>query len=123
MATDGAPAASTSDRIVAAALAQFEDFGLRRTTVDDIARGAGPARVTGHRHFPSKEAIVRAVLVEEVERFFTALDERIAPHMHTEDRLVEGFAFALGFVRGHALLNRLLQTELEAILPYLTAQS
>lgn len=114
--------ADTRARIMAAGLRQCEEVGLRRTTMEDIARRAGLARVTLYRHFPSKDALVRAVVLAEAERFFGALDEAIEPCEGTEEKLVEGFAFALAFVRDHALLQRLLRTEPEALLPYLVGE-
>lgn len=113
----------TRARILDAARRQCEDSGLRRTTMDDIARRAGLARVTLYRHFQSKEAIVQAVVLGEVERFFAALDAAIAPHRRAGERLVEGFAFALRFLSAHPLLQRLLRTEPESVLPYLTGAS
>lgn len=113
----------TRGRIMLAALRQCEEVGLRRTTMEDIARRAGLARVTLYRHFASKEALVQAVVLAEADRFFAALDEAIAPYPALEDRLVEGFAFALEFVRRHALLRRLLDTEPESLIPHLVGDS
>jgi AcrR family transcriptional regulator len=108
---------------MAAAVQQCEDFGLRRTTMDDVGRRAGLARATLYRHFPSKDALVQAVILSEAERFFATLDSAIAAYRTTDERLVEGFAFALDYVHRHALLNKLLRTEPEALLPYLFGDS
>lgn len=115
-----APAADdTRGRIMLAGLRQCEEVGLRRTTMEDIARRAGLARVTLYRHFDGKEALVRAIVLAEVERFFDTLDAAIVDCRRSDERLVEGFAFALEFIRGHALFQRLMRTEPEALLPYL----
>jgi AcrR family transcriptional regulator len=104
---------------MAAAVRQCEEFGLRRTTMDDVARRAGLSRATLYRHFENKDALVQAVILAEAERFFDRLDVALAGLDRTEERLVEGFAFALHYVRRHALLYKLLRTEPEALLPYL----
>jgi AcrR family transcriptional regulator len=109
---------ATRERILAAAVGQCEEVGLRRTTMEDIARRAGLARATLYRHFESKDALVRAVILAEAQRFFAALDVVIADVGRAE-RLVEGFAFALEYAREHALLNKLLRTEPETLLPHL----
>jgi AcrR family transcriptional regulator len=106
-----------------AAVRQCEEFGLRRTTMDDVARRAGLARATLYRYFQSKDALVQSVIMAEAERFFAALDTAVAECRRADERLVEGFAFALHFVRGHALLQKLLRTEPEAVLPYLLGDS
>jgi AcrR family transcriptional regulator len=112
----------TTERILAGALAQFEDFGLRRSTMEDVARRLGISRVTIYRRFASKDALVEAVIMRECVRFFEALDRAVTEYASTYERLVEGFVFTLDYLRGHTLVNRLLQTEPEALLPHLTLQ-
>jgi AcrR family transcriptional regulator len=58
----GAEIDDTAERILAGALAQFEDFGVRRTTMEDVARRVGMSRVTIYRRFSNKDALVEAVL-------------------------------------------------------------
>lgn len=106
--------------ILDAALDRLETFGLRRLTMDDIARRAGVSRVTVYRRFGSKDGLVQAVVLREVERFFAGLEAAIERHDDIGDRLAEGFAFTLEFLREHSLLTRLLRTEPEAVLPYAT---
>jgi AcrR family transcriptional regulator len=113
----------TRARIRLAAVAQCEEFGLRRTTMDDVARRAGLARATLYRHFQSKDALVYSVILAEAERFFAALDTAVADFARSDERVVEGFAFALQYVRRHALLAKLLRTEPETLLPYLFGDS
>lgn len=108
------------DQVLEAALRQFEDFGMRRTTMEDVARRVGASRMTIYRRFPSKDALVEAVIAREFERFLEALDAAVAGFPGTDERLVEGFSFTLDYVRGHVLLGRLLATEPESILPHLT---
>jgi AcrR family transcriptional regulator len=118
-----APETLTRERILAAAVAQCEEVGLRRTTMEDVARRAGLARATLYRHFQSKDALVQAVILAEADRFFVALDGAIADCPSSEERLVEGFAFGLQYVRRHALLGKLLRAEPETLLPYLVGGS
>jgi AcrR family transcriptional regulator len=120
-ALDGAPPGDpTTDRITAAALGQFEDFGIRRSTIEDVARRAGVARVTVYRRFESKEALVEAVVLGEAQRFFAELEAAVARFGSVEDRIVEAFAHTLAAAREQRLLNRLLATEPEMLLPHLT---
>jgi AcrR family transcriptional regulator len=114
---------STAQRILEGALALLEDFGLRRMTVEDVARRVRMSRVTIYRRFASKDALVRAVLLRELRRFFAAIDESVSGIETTEDRLVEGFAFALQFLHEHTLLNRFLRTEPDLLLPHLTVDA
>jgi AcrR family transcriptional regulator len=109
----------TRARIMLAATEHCQEVGLSRVTMEDVARRAGLGRATLYRHFPSKDALVRAVILAETDAFFAALDAAIAECATDEDRLAEGFAFALHYIRAHALLNKLLRSEPETLLPYL----
>lgn len=113
----------TRGRILRAATERCEELGLRRVTMDDVARRAGLGRATVYRHFETKDALVQAVILAEAEQFFAALDARLAGYRRADERLAEGFAFALRHVRRHALLAKLLRTEPEALLPYLIGDS
>jgi AcrR family transcriptional regulator len=108
------------ESIVDAALAEFLTYGLRRTTVDVVARRAGVSRATLYRRFKDKDALVQAVLVRECRRFFGSIAAAVAEMSTVEERLVEGFAVGVRYARADRLLNRLLASDPEALLPYLT---
>jgi AcrR family transcriptional regulator len=109
-----------TDRILDAAMAQFLDFGLRRTTVEDVAVRAGVSRVTVHRRFGRKDDLVRGVIMREVARFLDEFDRALAPLDTLERKLVEGFVVTMRAVRTHPLIQRVLKTEPESLLPELT---
>lgn len=111
-----------TEAIADAALRQFELFGVSRSTMDEISRRAKIARVTLYRRFPGKNALIDAVMLRELRRFLADLDAALAPFDDVDDRLVEGFIFVLDAVRGHRLLQRVLESEPETILPHLTTQ-
>jgi AcrR family transcriptional regulator len=114
------PPDSTGERILAAASQQVEDFGLRRFTIDEVARRLRISRVTVYRYFPKRDRLLEAVLLRELHRFLRAIDAAVQSHETLEQRLVEGVVFALSYLRRHRLLQRLLRTEPELILPALT---
>ncbi len=53
-------------RIVAAARRHFFTYGFRAITMDDLARELGMSKKTLYAHFPSKVALVEAVLFDKV---------------------------------------------------------
>lgn len=116
MSATASAAAATRARILLAARAQCEAVGLRRMTMEDIARRAGLGRATLYRHLPSKDALVAALVAEEAAAFFGALDAALADCASAEERIAEGFAFALRYVEGHPLVARLRASEPEALL-------
>jgi TetR/AcrR family transcriptional regulator, repressor for uid operon len=108
------------DRVAAAALDEFAEHGIRRTSMEDIARRAGVSRMTVFRRFASKQRLVEVVIAREVHRGMQELDLLWERAETLEDRLVAGFEFAGRYVRGHPLFDRLLRSEPEVLLPPLT---
>jgi len=108
------------DRITAAALDQFADFGIRRSTIDDVARRAGVSRVSVFRRVASKQGLVEIVIAREIRRGMSELDAAWEGGQSLEERLVRGFSFAVRYVSGHPLFDRLLRSEPELLLPLLT---
>ncbi|MFC4948525.1 TetR/AcrR family transcriptional regulator [Pseudonocardia sp. GCM10023141] len=117
------PDDETANRILSAAFDQAEDFGLRRFTMDDVARRVGVSRVTVYRYFPKKDQLINALLMREMRRFLTKLDAVIEAESTTEAKLAQGLVFCMTFLRAHRVLNRLLRTEPELILPHLTTKA
>lgn len=110
-------------RILRATLEQAELIGIRRTTMEDVARRSGVGRATLYRRFPTKTALIDAVVLAEVRRFFEG-DEQARSRADTlEDRLVFSTVFTVTFLREHTLLKKLLRTEPETILPSLTVDA
>lgn len=107
-------------QILDAAIATFSRLGIRRATMDDIARAAGLGRATVYRRFPQKSDLIRAALLHELRRFLDDLDDAIAGAPTVRARLEAGFVTGVLGVRAHPLLTRLLATEPQDVLPYLT---
>ncbi|WP_211288549.1 TetR family transcriptional regulator [Actinophytocola xinjiangensis] len=111
---------TVGESIIDAALEEFLTYGLRRTNVDVVARRAGVSRATLYRRFVGKDALVQAVLVRESRRFFAAIADAVEGVEGARERLVEGFVVGVRHARADRLLNRLLASDPEALLPYLT---
>ena len=111
---------ATARRVVDAATRQLELFGIQRTTMEDVARRAGVSRVTVYRHFPTKDLLVEAVVLRQVQFFLADLGALMDSLKSDEERIVEGFVFTVQTLGQHTLLQRLLEAEPELILPQLT---
>jgi TetR/AcrR family transcriptional regulator, repressor for uid operon len=111
---------ATVDRVATAAFEVFAEYGIRRATIDDVARRAGVSKMTVFRRFESKQGLVRVVIAREIRRGMAGLDRVWEREQTLEQRVVLGFSFAVNFVRGHALFDRLLRSEPEVLLPLLT---
>ncbi|HVW41958.1 MAG TPA: helix-turn-helix domain-containing protein [Amycolatopsis sp.] len=95
-------------RVLAAAQEAFADVGPS-VPLDEIARRAGVGAGTVYRHFPSKESLFAAVVLDSVERLTgRARELRAAP-----DPGVAFFEF-LEIVAEQAMLNKALCESIES---------
>lgn len=111
------------EKLLESALSAFLDFGIKRTSMGEIARRAGISPATLYRRYESKNDLVEAVSVREAQRFVAAIDKRVQTVSGTEDQLVEIFVAFITAVAGNELLRRLLRTEPDLILPRLTTDA
>ncbi len=68
---------SKRDNLLNTAEMLFYREGFHATGIDRVIREAGVARMTLYHHFPSKEALVMAVLRRRHHRYFEKLDRAI----------------------------------------------
>jgi AcrR family transcriptional regulator len=116
-------ASDTAERILDATLAVIVDHGIARMALEDVARRAGLSRQTVYRYFPSKGALLDATVLREEEVFIDNVSAAAAAHDDLAPAIEAAIAAALRTGRDHALLNRLLATEPESLLPLLTTDS
>lgn len=113
----------TSLRILAAAREVFATFGLRRTTMDDIAARAGLGRATVYRRFASKDLLVETVFLTEMRGYLADLDAITEQYDRFDEQIVEGYVATLRAVREHTLLGRLIELEGDWGVAYVTLQA
>jgi AcrR family transcriptional regulator len=117
------PPRDTRAQILEAAYGRFAAVGIKKTSMEDVARAAQLSRATLYRYFPSKDALVAATTRLEADRFFARLSEAVSSGPAIEEVLVAGLEFATRALRHHEVLQHLLATEPETILPQLLADS
>jgi AcrR family transcriptional regulator len=121
-ATTTVLAQGTQERILDAAFEQIGEWGLGRTTVEDVARAAGLTRQTIYRYFPSKDHLVTALLLREEDRLLDGAREAFAAQPELADALYEGILFCFHFAEEHPFLERMLRTDEAISLPYVTTR-
>lgn len=103
----------TTDRILDAAYDELLHFGLKRLSIEDVARRVGVARITIYRRFANKDDLLAALALREGQRLFARVDAAIDATASAEDQLVDGFAVMLNAVRNHPIVKRFLSSEPE----------
>ena len=122
MALVAPPNADTAVRILDAAFECVREIGLGRTTMEDVARAARVSRQTVYRYFPSKDHLILALVLREEEKFLTGVRNAFSADPDLEQACFDSLFFCLRFAREHPLLDRLLATDPETLLPYLTTR-
>lgn len=116
------PVPPETARILDAALAQFGDVGIRRSTIGDVARRAGVDRVTVYRRVGSKDELIQAVVAREAQAVFEQIATAASAGESLADRITEGFATAGDIARTHPLWRRLIVLEPETMLRPLSTE-
>ncbi|MBF6468816.1 TetR/AcrR family transcriptional regulator [Nocardia beijingensis] len=111
------------EKLLESALSAFLDFGIKRTSMGEIARRAGISPATLYRRYESKNDLVEAVSVREAQRFVASIEKQVHTVSGNDDQLVEIFVAFIGAIAGNELLRRLLRTEPDLILPRLTTEA
>jgi AcrR family transcriptional regulator len=113
----------TTARILRSTLEQGELVGMRRTTMEDIARRSGVGRASLYRRFPTKAKLHEALVLSEAARYLRESERISAASPSFEESMVQTTIYNVRFFREHALLKKLLLTEPESILPSLTVDA
>lgn len=112
----GARGDAVAERILDAALELAAASGLRRLTMDEVARRAGVGRMTVYRRFASRTALIDALTIRECRYCLAQIEDAIDDDASASERLTGLFLATLGVIRRHPLLERLGRVEPEALL-------
>jgi AcrR family transcriptional regulator len=96
-------------RIVEAATACIDRFGLAKTSLSNVATEAGVTRQTVYRYFPSLADILRAVAMAGVEEFAERMERHLATFGSAAEAAVESVVFAVRTVPDEPYMGLLLQ--------------
>src|SRR5919106_5824165 len=113
----------TRARILDASFDAVATFGLARLTMEDVARQAGLSRQSVYRYFGSKDELIGTLVIREVDAFLHGVRQVNARYVDLEAAMRESALFSLRTLRQHPLLDRLLASEPESLLPYLTTRA
>jgi AcrR family transcriptional regulator len=83
-------------------------YGVRRTTLTDVARRAGVSRMSIYRRWPDVSTLVADLMSREWHDVITALPPTV-PNIVT----------VAGALRAHPLLRKIIEADPETLLPYI----
>ncbi|MFF2556082.1 TetR/AcrR family transcriptional regulator [Nocardia sp. NPDC058058] len=121
-----APEDQNQAKVLDAALVAFLDFGIKRTSMVEVARRGGLSLATLYRRFAGKSDLIEAVGLRLARQFIADADAAVHAEIErdasAQDQIVALFIAFIEGLRGNQLLGRLLKTEPEVVLPFLTVQ-
>jgi AcrR family transcriptional regulator len=113
----GTGAVDTTEAILDAARQSVLDFGIRRTTLSDVARRAGVSRMTVYRRYPDVRSLLRELMTREFGALFAEIGTRVeGPDVRR--RLVASLVTIVREMRAHPLFTKVFAAEPELLLPY-----
>jgi len=110
------------ERILDAAVEAASIHGITRLSVADVAKRAGLSRPTLYKRYPSKQALVSAAIVREAAKVIGAVQQAVDAVDRSDGKgaLIAGIGTALRLLREHPLLDRIVRSEPEMLVPALT---
>jgi AcrR family transcriptional regulator len=99
------------ERLLNAAEACFDRFGLRRTTIDDVAREAKVSRSTVYRYFDGRGDLIVAAYLRESEAVNDKVKALMAQPGTFPERVVEAMMRSIDAIRAGKYLPLMLSSE------------
>jgi AcrR family transcriptional regulator len=99
------------ERLLNAAEVCFERFGLRRTTIDDVAREAKVSRSTVYRYFDGRGDLIVAAYMRESDAVTDKVKALMGKPGPFADRLVKGMMRSIEAIRQGKYLPLMLTPE------------
>lgn len=109
----------TRSQILDAVLDSASRDGLHGLSVEAVAERAGVSRQTVYRHFSSRHRLIEQAILREERVFIDHMLASADGKATLADAVASAVTAALRLAREHPVLNQLLQSEPEALLPYL----
>ncbi len=110
------------DPVLDAATACFARHGVRRTSVQDVARELGVDRTTVYRQAGNVDRIVRLLMARELHRLLEALPESLLG-LRGPAVVVDVVATVVAYGRNHPVLAKVVADEPEMIGPFLVTEA
>ncbi|MBF6331549.1 TetR/AcrR family transcriptional regulator [Nocardia transvalensis] len=114
-ADDADEMSATDQAILDAARACVAEFGVRRTTLTEVARRAGVSRPTVYRRWSDTGALIAELLVRELR---SIVGRTVPTGGPARARLVDGVVAGAATVRSNPLFTKIFRTDTDLMLTY-----
>ena len=97
----------------------FAHFGLKKTSLEDIAESIGYAKTSIYYYFKSKSDIFRAVIERETDIFLKRLNNDINRYERPEDKLRTYFLTRMDYFNEQVNLKKITKKVITELLPHI----
>lgn len=104
----------TKQKVVAAAIQCFKQFGVHRTSMADIADAHGVSRQTLYRMFENRSILLEYIATQRVDILTQNLGKFLAKYNRLGEAIVEGMVYSISLGRADALLTEIIHQEGDA---------
>lgn len=104
----------TKQKVVAAAIQCFKQFGVHRTSMADIADAYGVSRQTLYRMFENRSILLEYIATQRVDILTENLGKFLAKYNRLGEAIVEGMVYSISLGRADALLTEIIHQEGDA---------
>lgn len=98
--------------VILAAQKLFQQFGLRKTTMEDIAKAMGKGKSTLYYYYKSKDEVFDAVVTKEIEEVFKKTRSAIERVNTAEEKFKVYLKISLKAVKSKVNLYKIVRSEL-----------
>ena len=102
---------ATRERILEGAKKAVSSHGLSNLEMTDVSVSAGVSRGTLYRYFSNRDELLHSLTIREAHNFWTRCVEALEDCERDEERLKLLMLHATRYVKEHAALQRLLETD------------
>jgi len=104
-------------KILNAAKILFGQYGIRKTSLEDISKSLGLVKTSIYHYFDSKAELVNAVIRYESEILINKIEEEIRKHDSPQDKLKAYFKTRMDHLNNLVNLEKITRKAAEEILP------
>jgi AcrR family transcriptional regulator len=104
----------TKQKVVAAAIQCFKQYGVHRTSMADIADAYGVSRQTLYRLFENRSVLLEYIATQRIDILMANLAKFLAQYSRLSEAIVEGMVYSIKLGRADELLMEIILQEGDA---------
>ena len=104
----------TKQKVVAAAIQCFKQYGVHRTSMADIADAYGVSRQTLYRMFENRSVLLEYIATQRIDILMANLAKFLARYNRLSEAIVEGMVYSIKLGRADELLMEIILQEGDA---------